>query len=225
MAGYAAPHNDNFVTLREAARITSIHPNTIRRYGDAGLLGCHKTPAGHRRFSRASLQEFCTGIAPPPPVPVNQAKNILYSRVSSKKQLDDLSRQVEFLRGYRPEYINYVALSDIGSGVNFKRPGFQAILDAGLQGTLGEVVVTHRDRLCRFGFDLVETLIKKCGGTLVVIDDERHKTSEQELAEDLLSIVHIYSCRQMGKRSHCRRATKGAQDPTEADKDAVSDTD
>jgi predicted site-specific integrase-resolvase len=85
--------------------------------------------------------------------------NFLYSRVSSKKQLDDLSRQTEFLRSYRPEYASYDAITDIASGINFKRRGLQTILDACLQRVIGEVVIAHRDRLCRFGFELVESIV------------------------------------------------------------------
>ena len=84
--------------------------------------------------------------------------------------------------------------------------GLATILDACVQNSIGEVVVAHRDRLCRFGFDLVKQIIEKSGGSITVIDDEKNKSSEQELAEDLLSIINIYSCRQMGKRKY---KTKG----------------
>lgn len=212
-----AAQEDRYLTIREAVKFSSMHPSTIRRYGDAGLLQCHKTPTGHRRFSKAGLQKFCSGDSAPPPVPRNQKTNYLYSRVSSKKQLDDLSRQTEFLRKYRPEYIDYVSVTDVASGINFKRKGLHTILDACMQRTIREVVVTHRDRLCRFGFELLEYIIKKGGGILTVIDDERHKTTEQELAEDLLSIIHIYSCRQMGKRRNNPRETKDVTHSVETD--------
>jgi predicted site-specific integrase-resolvase len=75
-------------------------------------------------------------------------------------------------------------------------------LDACLQGLIGEIVIAHRDRLSRFGFDLIELLVSKSGGKIIVLDDQHNKSTEQELAEDLLSIVHIYSYRQMGKRSY-----------------------
>ena len=75
-------------------------------------------------------------------------------------------------------------------------------MDASLQGTVGEIIVAHRDRLCRFGFDLIKLIIEKQGGKITVLDDEQNKSSEQELSEDLLSIVNIYSCRQMSKRSY-----------------------
>jgi predicted site-specific integrase-resolvase len=132
----------------------------------------------------------------------NTKQNYIYTRVSSKKQSDDLSRQIEFIKNKRPEYSSYISISDIASGINFKRKGLSTILDASLQGTVGEIIVAHRDRLCRFGFDLIKLIIEKQGGKITVLDDEQNKSSEQELSEDLLSIIHIYSYRQMGKRSY-----------------------
>ena len=131
--------------------------------------------------------------------------NIIYGRVSTKKQSEDLLRQLDFIKSNQPKYADYIIISDNGSGINFKRKGIETILDACLQRNIGEVVIAHRDRLCRFGYDIFEQLITKAGGTITVIDDENNKSTEQELAEDLLSIVHIYSCRQMGKRKYSKR--------------------
>ena len=75
-------------------------------------------------------------------------------------------------------------------------------MDSCLQGTIGEVVVVHKDRLCRFGYELIERLVYKAGGHITVLEEDKHKSSEQELAEDLLSIVTIYSCKQMGRRKY-----------------------
>jgi predicted site-specific integrase-resolvase len=129
--------------------------------------------------------------------------------------MDDLSRQIGYLRHYTPEYDSFTTLEDIGSGINFKRKGIQALLDRCLSGRIGTVVVAHRDRLSRFGFDLIKSIIEKAGGKIIVIDDTQGKSSEQELAEDLMSIVHIYSCRQMGKRSYSFTRNKDSQDKTE----------
>ena len=81
----------------------------------------------------------------------NTKQNYIYTRVSSKKQSDDLSRQIEFIKNKRSEYSSYISISDIASGINFKRKGLSTILDASLQGTIGEIIIAHRDRLCRFG--------------------------------------------------------------------------
>jgi predicted site-specific integrase-resolvase len=194
--------DSEFVSIREASIITGINPQTLRKLGDQEKIKCYKTLSGQRKFNRKYLEEMCNNNHNDAQIDKNTKVNYIYSRVSSRKQVDDLSRQIEFIRNKQPEYASYVSITDIASGINFKRPGLQTLLDAALQGTIGEVVVAHRDRLCRFGFELINTIIEKQGGKITVIDDQRNKSSEQELSEDLLSIIHIYSCKQMGKRSY-----------------------
>lgn len=197
--------NDNkklFISIKEASRLTGLCAQTLRALADNEKVKSYKTLSGQRKFDKLSLEEMCSSVSTSSKTSVVERKNIIYARVSSKKQMDDLSRQVEFIKGRRGEYASYKLVTDIASGINFKRNGLETILDACVQNNIGEVVVAHRDRLSRFGYDLIELLVKKAGGSITVIDDERNKTSEQELSEDLLSIIHIYSCRQMGKRSY-----------------------
>ena len=191
-----------YISIREASIISGINPQTLRKLGDENKIKCYKTLSGQRKFDKAYLEKMCNNDDVNDKINENTKQNYIYTRVSSKKQSDDLSRQIEFIKNKRPEYSSYISISDIASGINFKRNGLSTILDASLQGTVGEIIVAHRDRLCRFGFDLIKLIIEKQGGKITVLDDEQNKSSEQELSEDLLSIVHIYSCRQMGKRSY-----------------------
>ena len=191
-----------YISIREASIITGINPQTLRKLGDENKIKCYKTLSGQIKFVKAYLEKMCNNDDVNDKINENTKQNYIYTRVSSKKQSDDLSRQIEFIKNKRPEYSSYISISDIASGINFKRKGLSTILDASLQGTVGEIIVAHRDRLCRFGFDLIKLIIEKQGGKINVLDDEQNKSSEQELSEDLLSIVHIYSCRQMGKRSY-----------------------
>jgi len=191
-----------FIGISHAAAISGLCPQTLRKYADANQIKCYKTLAGVRKFDRQSLEAHCHNFIAVPKAPSGIRVDYIYTRVSSKKQLDDLARQTEYLRTHRPEYATHVSITDIASGVNFKRKGLQTILDACLQGTIGEIVIAHRDRLCRFGFELIESLVRKSGGKITIVDNQQNKSTEQELAEDLLSIVHIYSCKQMGKRRH-----------------------
>jgi predicted site-specific integrase-resolvase len=191
-----------YISIREASIITGINPQTLRKLGDENKIKCYKTLSGQRKFDKAYLEKMCNNDDVNDKINQNTKQNYIYTRVSSKKQSDDLSRQIEFIKNKRPEYSSYISISDIASGINFKRKGLSTILDASLQGTVGEIIVAHKDRLCRFGFDLIKLIIEKQGGKITVLDDEQNKSSEQELSEDLLSIVHIYSCRQMGKRSY-----------------------
>lgn len=199
-----------FISVGEAARLAGLDPQTIRKMADNSSIICYRTPTGQRKINLQSIQALCSNTLPNEEKPSIQKQNFIYARVSTKKQMDDLSRQLEYLK--RPEYLSYTAITDISSGINFKRKGLSTILDACLQGTIGELVVAHRDRLCRFGFELIEQLVCKAGGTITVLDSSNNKTSEQELTEDLLSIIHVFSCRQMGKRSYCNRKAKNNED-------------
>jgi predicted site-specific integrase-resolvase len=205
---------DEHIPIRTATLLTGMHPNTLRKYADQGKIQSYRTPAGQRMFHKQSLQTMFTAPVGRLEVSPVGKQSFLYARVSSKKQLDDLSRQIRFLQSRSPLYAGFVVLQDVASGINFRRPGLQTLLDACLQRTVGEVVVAHRDRLARFGFDLLQYLIEHAGGKLTVIDDQRNKSTEQELSEDLLSIIHVYCCKQMGKRSDQDRI-QSRQDPSE----------
>ena len=193
-----------YASISEASRLTGLEAQTIRKLVDKEYFICYKTPSGQRRINIQSIQKFIADNISKQEKPEMQKQNYIYARVSTKKQMDDLSRQLEFLK--KPEYSTYTVVTDIASGINFKRKGLATILDSCLQKSIGEIVIANRDRLCRFGFELIEQLVSKAGGTITILQDNNHKTSEQELAEDLLSIIHIFSCRQMGKRSY---TTKG----------------
>lgn len=211
-----------FVSVGEASRLTGLEAQTVRKMADKASIICYKTPSGQRRIDLQSIQRFCSAVVHDKEEPKVQKQNYLYARVSTKTQMDDLSRQLEFIR--KPEYDGYTVVTDIASGINFKRKGLSTILETCLQGNIGEVVVAHRDRLCRFGFDLVEQIVSKAGGKVTVLDNSNDKSCEQELTDDLLSIIHVFSCRQMGKRSYANRKTKNTKGKNLSDKGTESDS-
>ena len=128
----------------------------------------------------------------------NNKRNICYCRVSTSSQKEDLERQIEY---FRCKYPDYEIIKDIGSGLNFKRKGFNTILDTAFKGDIGEVVVTHKDRLCRFGFELVLRIIESTNGKILVLDKEE-TSPEKELVNDILSIITVFSSRLYGFRSN-----------------------
>lgn len=205
-----------FLTIGDAATFTGLGQGRLREFYDTGVLKGFTTPSGQRRFNIEYLREFCNISLKSEEGNEIKRTNYLYARISSKKQSNDLERQVKFLRDWSGDKVSdYVVIEDIGSGINFKRKGLNDILDKCLQKRIGEVVVAHKDRLSRFGFDLIESIVIKAGGKITVINDSGNISSEQELAEDLLSIVHIYSCRQMGKRSYSNRKQKESESADE----------
>lgn len=202
-----------YISVGNASRITGLDPQTIRKMVDTKKIAGYKTPSGQRKVNRRDIQSMCDNMLDDEAKRKGEKQNFLYVRVSTKKQMGDLSRQLEYVR--RPEYSEYIVIQDIGSGINFKRKGISTILDSCVQGDIGEVVVAHRDRLSRFGFDLINLFVEKAGGKITVLENNKVTTSEIELAEDLLSIVHIYSCRQMGKRSYSNK--RGVEDNKDKD--------
>jgi predicted site-specific integrase-resolvase len=176
-----------FYTSKEAAKILDVCPNSLRKWADNGEINCIRTKSGQRRYDVDSyIGKSTTSIT------------ICYCRVSSHKQRDDLERQVEFLRN---QYPNAEFVRDIGSGLNFKRKGLKTILERAMSGTNITLVVAHRDRLARFGIDLIRQVIEQSGGKLVVLE-ETLLSPEQELIDELLNNIDALAERMHGLRSY-----------------------
>ena len=175
----------------EASRIAckrlGVHENTLRSWANAGKIDHIRTESGQRRYD---VDAFLCGHG--------SSADVCYCRVSSRKQKDDLERQSGFMRERFPKA---EIVTDIGSGLNFKRPGLRSLLERAMRGDKLRVVVAHRDRLCRFGFDLVRFVIERHGGEIVVLDDTK-ASPDKELVDDLLSIVHVFSCRLNGRHNY-----------------------
>lgn len=121
-----------------------------------------------------------------------------YCRVSERSQSDDLTSQVAYLQKHYPEA---EIIKDFGSGITFKRKGLISLLERVLRGDKLRVVVTHRDRLARFGSEVIQFLVEQNGGKVVVLDQNVY-SSEQELTDDLLTILHVFSRRMSGLRRY-----------------------
>lgn len=178
------------VTPKEAAKILGVHVSSLRRWENEGKLKAIRTPGGQRRFILEEVEKI--GGIP------RTIKTICYGRVSTHSQQDDLQRQLEHLRTRYPEA---EIISEVGSGLNFKRKKFLAILERIIDGDIQRIVVAHPDRLVRFGFELVRWLCTKFECELVVLND-RKLSPEKELVQDMLSIIHCFSSRLYGLRKY-----------------------
>lgn len=173
--------------MREASKYLGMHPNTIRKYVDEGRIDAIRNDAGQRLVDVESYAGHR-----------RERAVIGYCRVSSTKQRDDLARQVLWMR---EQYPSAEIITDVGSGLNFKRRGLRSLLDRVLRGDQLTIIVGHKDRLARFGFDLIAYMVEHNGGEILVL--EKTDTSpEQELTADLLAILHIFSCRMRGLRRY-----------------------
>lgn len=182
------------VSIRKASEVTGLSPNTLRKYADNGTIKAYRrTPTSKRRFQLEELEQLMHGGAEEQRKPV-----VCYCRVSSRKQARDLARQVAYMRQNFPDAD---IVTDVGSGLNFKRQGLWTILQRLMQGDKLTLIVAHRDRLCRFGFDLIERLVQNNGGEVMVLDNDE-VSPQRELTEDLLAILHAFSCRMHGLRRY-----------------------
>ena len=131
---------------------------------------------------------------------MNERKTICYCRVLSNKQKKDLERQINMMK---QKYPSYEIISDIGSGLNYNRKGFNQIIDYIINNKLEILVVAYKDRLVRFGFEMIENLIKKySNGKIEILNKTKNKTPTEEITEDILSIMNIYVAKINGIRKY-----------------------
>lgn len=199
-----------YVKAAEYAKLFKVHPQTLRRWAESGKVQFKWSPGGIRLYRLPDADR--SGGEPV------EEKKVVYARVSSSKQKDDLQRQADYLLSKFP---GHRLVTDIGSGINWKRKGLLSLLDAANTGDLQELVVATRDRLCRFAFDLLQHIFTQRGVRLVVLDSA-DMSPEQELSDDLLSIVQIFCCRRNGKRRYSNGAAD-EKDQAESNAPAAGD--
>ena len=197
-------------TIHEMAEILGISAQTLRNWDKSGRLKPHHTGANrYRYYSETELNkalgksEKRTGLV------------IGYCRVSSPKQKDDLERQIENMQTYLlAQGKPFKIISDIGSGINYKRKGLQEIIKGITDHSIIKVVVLYKDRLTRFGYELIE-YIAELHDCEIEIVDITEKTEQEELVEDLVQIITVFSCKLQGKRAN--KAKKMVKELTEND--------
>ena len=194
-----------YLPSRKAADRLGLHPQTLRRYAAQGTIPFYRNSGGQRLYD---ADAFLRGKAAP--------HLVCYCRVSSPKQRGDLQRQAAHMRELYPDA---QVITDVAGGLNWKRKGLISILERLHRGDKLTLVVAHRDRLARFGFELIQWLAEQNGGSVLVLN-QPDASPESELTEDLLTILHSFSCRMRGLR---RYRTAIAEDqglshsPAEAD--------
>lgn len=187
-----------YYSIGDFAKLIGKNPQTLREWDKKDILKPHHiAPTGYRYYSQEQLNHFL-GIQSKKQL---DKKIIGYCRVSSHKQKDDLERQIQnvqtymYAKGYQFELI-----TDIGSGINYNKKGLNQLIDMVTNSEVEKVVVLYKDRLIRFGYELIENLCEKFGTTIEIIDTTG-KTSEQELVEDMIQVVTVFSARLQGKRA------------------------
>jgi predicted site-specific integrase-resolvase len=131
---------------------------------------------------------------------ISTKKKICYCRVSSNKQKGDLTRQIEDMKKHYP---NHIVITDIASGLNYKRKGLLEIIDMAIKNEIDELVIAYRDRLTRFGFEMIEYILEKYSKAKIrVLNTEEEKTPIVEISKDILSIMNVYVAKINGLRKY-----------------------
>ena len=184
-------------SIKQAANQLGVSVSTLRRWDETGVLVAQRTPKGHRRYDLSKINPNLTRNKVE-----QQRKTIAYARVSSHEQTPDLQRQIEMLELYcSAQGWSFEVISDLGSGMNYHKKGLKRLLDDILDNKIDRLVLTHKDRLLRFGAELVFALCEARQVEVVIINQGENLSFEEELAQDVLEIITVFSARLYGSPS------------------------
>ena len=185
-----------YYSSKDVTKILGVTAQTLRNWDKEGKLKPSYTKSnGYRYYSEDVILSYTQERKTKKEVSV-----VLYARVSSKEQQDDLERQISKLKEYaKDKYEKYDVISDIGSGINYEKPGLKRLIEMINKKQVDIIVVLYKDRLLRYGFELVEYFAKLNNVKIEVID-KIDKNQDQELVEDLVQIITVFSCKLQGKR-------------------------
>jgi predicted site-specific integrase-resolvase len=183
--------------IKEAASALGVSITTLRRWEASGKLVAEHTAGGHRRYDLAKLRPELFRAAD-----TTNRKTVAYARVSSSDQKADLDRQKQVLELYcARQGWTFEVVADLGSGMNYHKKGLKKLLDGILAGEVGRLVIAHKDRLLRFGAELVFAICEAKNVEVVILNQGEDTSFEQDLARDVWEIITIFSTRLYGSRS------------------------
>lgn len=193
---------------------------TVQRWDKEGILPAKRKMSGHRYYTDEDVRKVLNKAEEN----TVQRKNVIYARVSSAGQKNDLAHQTDFLREFcnaRGVVIENV-IEDVGSGLNYKRKNWNKLLYDVMDRKIETIYITHKDRFVRFGYDWFASMCEHFGSKIFVVQNET-TSPEKEMIDDIISIIHVFSCRIYGLRRY-KKAIQEDQSLLE-DPNAAQDTD
>ena len=211
--------NKKYVSSKKARDILGVHIQTLYNWEKAGKIDTIRTGGGHRMYNvdkyletygdkdynyESTIKKNSSNSESDDDEDSDQKMNICYVRVSALGQKDDLQRQKKYMKD---KYPTYTIIEDIGSGINFNRRGLRMIIKYAIAGKINRLVVAYKDRLSRFGYELIRDLIKEYSNGEIVIEDEKEtkKQPKEELVEDVLQILNVYTAKMNGLRKYSKK--------------------
>jgi len=186
---------NRYVSPKKACEILGVHYKTLYNWVDNGKIEALRTPGGKRLYNVNDYIIKNTNKQ----IELPNRRNICYCRVSTYGQKDDLERQIEYMKDKFPKY---ELIKDIGSGLNFKRKGLKKIIDYAIKGEINQIIVVHKDRLCRYGFEMIEHIVETYSKGKITILEEENLSPIEEVTNDLVTIINVFSARINGMRKY-----------------------
>lgn len=186
------------IAIGKVATMFGVTAQTVRNWVKQGIFDVIRTVGGHRRFSLEEVEKV-RGVKKE-----EERVTVIYSRVSSDDQKEDLTRQTEELKKYCEEKKEekVKVIEDLGSGINYKKKGLQKLIQDIILDKVKRIVVNYKDRLVRFGSEILEQICRLKNVEIVVLHEDAGKGFEARLVEDVLAILTVYSSKIYGRRSH-----------------------
>lgn len=192
-------NSKKMLTTKQASEIAGVNKDTIRRWEDKGLIKSYRTDGGHRRYDTESLYNYILQ----PKVEVSEKYALIYARVSTRSRENDLDRQVKLLEMFcSSNGWKYKVLKDIGSGLNYSKKGLLELIKLIETNQINRLVINYKDRLLRFGSEIIFEMCKWHNVEVVIVSQDESKSCEEELVDDVLSIITVFSAKLYGSRSH-----------------------
>ena len=196
-------NNPTYISGKEVCKILGVHERTLYAWDKNGKIQTIRTPGNKRLYN---LEKYLKDQNLPSQIDeeitddANEKLRIIYTRVSSHSQSNDLERQKQYMT---KRYPNHLLIEDIGSGMNFNRRGLRKIIRWAIAGKIEEVVVAYKERFARFGFELIEDLIKEySNGKIIILNRVKTEEPEEELVKDMLQIMNIFTAKMNGLRKY-----------------------
>ncbi len=185
---------------KDFAELLNVSVKTLQRWDREGVLIAKRTPTDRRFYTYDQYLDF-KGVKKN-----STRKVIIYTRVSTNNQKDDLLNQVNFLQNFinAKGIIVDEIIQDIGSGLNYKRKKWNELLDEVMENKIDTIIVSNKDRFIRFGFEWFERFVGKFDTKILVVNNEL-LSQQEELVQDIISILHVFSCRVYGLRKYKKR--------------------
>jgi predicted site-specific integrase-resolvase len=192
---------------KEASKKLGVHQRTLMDWDKKGLIDVVRTPGNKRLYDVEKFLKEHNLKKDEKKEELEESKeklNICYVRVSTNGQKDDLENQKNFMK---ENYKDYILIEDIGSGLNLNKKGLRKIINLAIKGKINKLVIAHKDRLVRFGFELIEDLIKEYSNGEIIILDKKNisKKPEEELVNDVLQIMNVYVAKMNGLRRYKKK--------------------